>query len=95
MAAVVSEIPYVPVVLVCRLEDGQLAVLHGQAEVVETDVGWEVNSNYRTTIEWRRNDPFTQLRMTDVPGVGVRVDGDLFQVAPLLDERADPPGETP
>jgi len=85
----VKEIPYIPVALACCLEDGQIVVLHGQAEVVDTSADWEIAATYRTTIEWRRGHDFTQLRMTDVPGVQVRIDGDQFQVAPLFDGRAD------
>jgi hypothetical protein len=81
-------IPCVPVALVGRMHDGQLVVLHGQAEVVETGYD-EARPNYRTTIEWRHGHEFTQLRMTDIPGVQVRVDGDRFQVAPLLDEMTE------
>ena len=82
-------IPYVPVALVCRLEDGQLAVLHGQAEVVETGVDWERDPVYRTTVEWRRGHDFTQLRMLGARGAQVRVDGDAFRVESLLDEQVD------
>jgi hypothetical protein len=88
--AILPGIPYQPVALVGRLQDGQLVVLHGQAEVADLSYD-EERGDYRSTIVWRRGREFTQLRMTDAIGVQVRADGDQFQVSPVL---ADPTEES-
>ena len=91
MEAVVIGIPYLPVALVCQMPDGQFVVLHGQGGV-NTSFDLAMSPSYHTTIEWRRDLAFTQLLMTDISGVEVRVDGEQFRVDPLLVEQASPPG---
>jgi hypothetical protein len=71
---------------VTRLPDGQLVVLHGQAEVVETVT--EDGRRMQTTIEWRRGGLARTNLPAYCPGVKLHDDdglaGPLFRPEPLF-----------
>jgi hypothetical protein len=73
------------------MPDGQLVVLHGQAECVETVWDETCREMYRTTIDWRYRHRFVQSRLQDAAlGVELRDEdtnaGREFRLAPLLDD---------